>query len=82
MAKSDIIKTLQDAGIAHDPTAPVTELKALIPDAPVAPVAEKKSDRQARWDAFLVEARKVNPEMFDARKEKGEFDTIPESWIA
>ena len=37
-------------------------------------------ERQARWEAFLVEARKVNPTRFDAQKANGEFDTISESF--
>jgi len=36
--------------------------------------------RQERWEAFLVKARKVNPERFDAQKEAGEFDVIPDSF--
>lgn len=43
--------------------------------------AEPKSARQARWEAFLVEARKVNPERFDRQKDNGEFDTIADTFV-
>lgn len=40
-----------------------------------------KTERETRWEAFLVEARKVNPERFDRQKENGEFETIPNSFV-
>lgn len=36
--------------------------------------------REARWAAFLIEARKVNPARFDAQKDNHEFDAIPDSF--
>lgn len=39
------------------------------------------ANRQAKWDAFLEEARKVNPVRFDAQKENGEFDVIPNDFV-
>ena len=42
---------------------------------------EEKSDRQLRWEAFLVKAREVNPERFDRQKENKEFEKIPDSWV-
>ena len=43
-------------------------------------VETQVDERQVRWEAFLVEARKVNPVRFDAQKANKEFDTIPESF--
>jgi len=41
---------------------------------------EPVSDRQARWEALLAAHEKQNPAKHAARKEAGEFDTIPESF--
>lgn len=38
------------------------------------------SEREKRWEAFLVEARKVNPERFDWQKANGDFNSIPDSF--
>lgn len=40
----------------------------------------EKTDRELRWEAFLVEAKKVNPERFDAQQARGEFEVIPETF--
>lgn len=82
----DTVKNLQalvDAIPAPDATPAATDPAAPAPDATPAPVATGKAanaDRQARWDAFLADARTVNPARFDRQKENGEFDTIPASF--
>jgi hypothetical protein len=45
-------------------------------EAPVVPTP----DRQARWDALLAKYAEVNPEKYAAKKEAGEFATIPDSF--
>lgn len=54
--------------------------------APKAPSKAEKSDRQIRFDAFLVEAEKQRTadgtlEIFLKQKADGEFDTIPDSFV-
>jgi hypothetical protein len=39
-----------------------------------------QSEREARWEAFLVGYEKQNPEKFAQRKAAGEFDKIPDSF--
>lgn len=38
------------------------------------------ADRQARWEAFLEKAEKVNPRQHGLNKANGEFDKIPDSF--
>lgn len=56
------------------PTAPAT---------PVAPVPTVDSERQARWQDFLAKARdqREDKTIFDAQMKRGEFDTIPDSFV-
>jgi hypothetical protein len=42
-------------------------------------VPEKKSERQARWDAFLAKHEKQNPEKHAARLKAGELE-MPENF--
>lgn len=44
-------------------------------------VKETKSDRQARWEKLLVEYAKQNPAKYALKKERGEFDKIPDSFL-
>lgn len=43
--------------------------------------APVKNARQVRWEAFLVQHEKQNPEKHAARREAGELDEIPDSFI-
>ena len=82
--KADISAKLTGLGIAHDPKAPVATLQALLPKdegADTAEVGALGATREARWAAFLAEARKVNPDRFDRQKEAGEFDKIPDQFV-
>lgn len=50
------------------------------------PSKAEKSDRQSRFDAFLVEAERQRTEdgtleIFLKQKADGEFDTIPDSFV-
>lgn len=76
MTKPEIIAKLTELGIEHDATATKPVLEALLPEGS----ANTKSEREQRWETFLVEARKVNPERFDAQEARGEFTTIPDSF--
>jgi hypothetical protein len=45
----------------------------------------EKTEREVRWDAFLVKAEEYARkegmlDRFNTQKERGEFDTIPESF--
>lgn len=83
MTKADMSAQLKAAGVAHDPTAPVATLKALVDALPENKGVVTETDgqsREDRWAAFLVEARKVNPERFDRQEANGEFKTIPDSF--
>ena len=83
MTKPETIAKLSELGIAHDPKAKLADLQALLPKEAGATeeVAAVATTREERWDAFLVEARKVNPARFDAQKANGEFDKIPDSFV-
>lgn len=81
MTKADISKKLTELGIVHDPKATVATLQALLPAEEGASVGALGATREERWEAFLVEARKVNPERFDRQKANKEFDTIPDSFV-
>lgn len=41
----------------------------------------EKTERELRFDALLVAYEKQNPVKFAAKKERGEFDKIPDSFI-
>lgn len=92
--KKDIIATLGAAGIPHDPNASVAALTALLhPEDKeavknVREVAPPKvaPELQARWDEFLARAeeqrkRDGTHEVFLAQKARGEFNTIPASFL-
>lgn len=49
-------------------------------NAEVAAEPEVVSDREQRWAATLVQLEKQNPVAFAARKESGEFDSIPKTF--
>lgn len=68
------------ASTAVDQTAAIP---AVVPAETAASVTPKgaATEREVRWDAFLVKAREVNPERFDRQKQNGEFDTIPDSFV-
>lgn len=40
----------------------------------------KKDDRQQRWEALLAAYEKQNPVKYAAKKEKGQFDKIPDDF--
>lgn len=42
--------------------------------------ADVSSDRQARWEAFLLKAKAGNPVKFAQREKAGEFKVIPDSF--
>lgn len=47
----------------------------------VKPTEKKaKSAREERWDAYVQAYAISNPVKFASKKERGEFDTIPESF--
>lgn len=60
-----------DTPVIVAPVAPIT---------PVTAPAKNTPERKARWEAFLVKAREINPERFDAQKANKEFDTIPDDF--
>ena len=39
-----------------------------------------ESDREARWEAFLESYKKQNPAKYELKKEKGDFDKIPDTF--
>ena len=43
-------------------------------------VKTPKSERQARWEAYVENYAKKNPVKHAAKKANGEFDTIPASF--
>lgn len=55
------------------------ELEAPAEEAVEAPAAPK-SDRQARFDAHVANYMKANPVKGAAKKARGEFDKIPDSF--
>lgn len=61
--------------------APVAEPVAAPVEAPVEEPVAEVSPRELRWEAFLVEARKVNPERFDRQQANREFATIPDTFF-
>lgn len=42
---------------------------------------KNKDPRQDAWDAYVENYIKSNPEKGKAKKERGEFDTIPASFV-
>jgi len=40
----------------------------------------EKTDRQARWEAYVKAYAISNPVKFASKNERGEFETIPESF--
>lgn len=40
-----------------------------------------KSDRQVRWEKLLEDYAKRNPAKYASKKERGEFDKIPDSFV-
>lgn len=42
---------------------------------------KEKSDREIRWEQLLERYEKSNPEKFKIKKEAGEFNEIPASFI-
>lgn len=71
--------------MAKTKEAPVDETNL---DAATEPVAAPKvdGDRKARWAQFLAQAEaqaseRGTSEIFAAQKARGEFDTIPDSFI-
>lgn len=42
---------------------------------------KEKDDRQERWEALLASYEKQNPVKYAAKKERGEFDKIPDSFV-
>lgn len=49
-------------------------------DEGVVPEAVNPSDREARWAAHVANYEKKNPVKFAAKKARGEFDKIPDSF--
>lgn len=41
---------------------------------------EEKTDREARYEAFVARYAKQNPEKYEAKKAAGQFDKIPDSF--
>lgn len=41
---------------------------------------EKKSDRQARWEAELLAQKENNPSVYDTRGGDAQLSSIPESF--
>lgn len=42
--------------------------------------APSKGDREKRWEAFLANAKALNPVKFALKEERGEFKNIPDSF--
>jgi hypothetical protein len=42
---------------------------------------EVDTDREKRWSDILIALEKQNPAAFAARKESGEFESIPASFV-
>lgn len=94
--KKQLIEKLTLAGIPHDPESTVPTLKALLhpEDQSIADTVDEKSapkskipaELQAKWDEFLAKAEEQRKkdgthEIFLAQKERGEFDTIPRTFL-
>ena len=61
------------------------EASATGPVASTTKAPKVDADRQARWDAFVAKAEEQATEngtlaIFNAQKERGEFDKIPDSF--
>lgn len=41
---------------------------------------EVKSDRDARWEAYVAAYAKANPVKYEAKKARGEFKQVPDSF--
>ena len=42
--------------------------------------AEKKSEREERWEKLLADYEKRNPAKFASKKAAGQFDKIPDDF--
>lgn len=47
----------------------------------VVPEVNVNAGRKARWEAFLAKYEAQNPVKYASRKENGELDKIPESFV-
>ena len=78
--KDEIIETLEKKGIDHDPSDLKADLEALLPDddkVEEVVVPEKKSDREARWDAFLERYKAQNPAKYKIKSDLGTLGQPP-----
>lgn len=44
-------------------------------------MAKEKDERAERWASLLEEYKKRNPLKYEAKKARGEFDKIPDSFV-